>query len=170
VSESPNGRRPTTGTAYTDGRDVPRPREERIELGSKIRGERRIKVDACVIGTGAGGAPVAKELAEGGMKVAMLEEGTFQARSAEIGDLLEAGFRPLVGRGLSDVRVRGAWAGIDIDPSLMTGRAMSEALMGRGILAKDTHGSTVRFAPPLVASDEDIAGLVAAVTEILAPA
>ena len=39
--------------------------------------------------------------------------------------------------------------------------------MARGILAKDTHGSTVRFAPPLVASDEDIAGLVTAVTEIL---
>ena len=40
--------------------------------------------------------------------------------------------------------------------------------MARGVLAKDTHGSTVRFAPPLVASDDDIAGLVAAVTEILA--
>ena len=86
---------------------------------------------------------------------------------AEIGRQLEAGFTPLVGRGLSDVRVRGAWAGIDIDPTLMSGRQMSEALMARGILAKDTDGSTVRFAPPLVASDEDIAGLVAAVTEIL---
>ena len=32
--------------------------------------------------------------------------------------------------------------------------------MARGILAKDTHGSTVRFAPPLVASDDDIALLV----------
>ncbi len=34
-----------------------------------------MRVDVCVIGTGAGGAPVAKELAEGGMRVAMLEEG-----------------------------------------------------------------------------------------------
>jgi choline dehydrogenase-like flavoprotein len=67
--------RPTTGTAYTDGTGAFRPREERIERGSAINGERRIRVDACVIGTGAGGAPVAKELAEGGMKVAMLEEG-----------------------------------------------------------------------------------------------
>ena len=100
----------------------------------------------------------------------MLEEGTFQARSAEIGAQLEAGFGRLIGKGLSDVRVRGAWAGIDIDPTLMSGRQMSEALMARGILAKDTHGSTVRFAPPLVASDEDIAGLVTAVTEILTAA
>jgi choline dehydrogenase-like flavoprotein len=67
--------RPTTGSAYTDGHGAFRPREQRIEPGSKIRGERRIRVDACVIGTGAGGAPVAKELAEGGMRVAMLEEG-----------------------------------------------------------------------------------------------
>jgi len=112
-----------------------------------------------------GGNPLAAAI--GTEVIAMLEEGTFQARSAEIGTQLEAGFGQLVGKGLSDVRVRGAWAGIDIDPTLMSGRQMSEALMARGILAKDTHGSTVRFAPPLVASDEDIAGLVAAVTEIL---
>lgn len=36
---------------------------------------RRVRADACVIGTGAGGAPVAKELAEGGLRVVMLEEG-----------------------------------------------------------------------------------------------
>jgi ornithine--oxo-acid transaminase len=112
-----------------------------------------------------GGNPLAAAI--GTEVVAMLQEGTFQARATEIGALIEAGFAPLIGKGLSDVRVRGAWAGIDIDPTLMSGRQMSESLMDRGILAKDTHGSTVRFAPPLVASDEDIAGLVAAVTEIL---
>jgi choline dehydrogenase-like flavoprotein len=69
------GIRATTGDAYTDGQGAFRPRTERIERGRTIRGERRVKVDACVIGTGAGGAPVAKELAEGGMRVAMLEEG-----------------------------------------------------------------------------------------------
>ena len=100
--------------------------------------------------------------------VAMLEEGNFQARAREIGALLEAGLRPLVGRGLVDIRIRGAWAGIDIDAALMTGRQMSERLMERGILAKDTHGSTVRFAPPLVASDDDIALLISSITEILA--
>lgn len=112
-----------------------------------------------------GGNPLAAAI--GTEVVAMLEEGTFQARAVEIGALIEAGFAPLIGKGLCDVRVRGAWAGIDIDPTLMTGRQMSEALLERGILAKDTHGSTVRFAPPLVASDDDIAGLVAAVEDIL---
>ena len=52
------------------------PSEERVEDGRRITGERVVRVDVCVIGTGAGGAPVAKELAEGGMRVAMLEEGS----------------------------------------------------------------------------------------------
>jgi choline dehydrogenase-like flavoprotein len=67
--------RATTGEAYTDGRGAFRPEVERIERGEGIRGERRVRADVCVIGTGAGGAPVAKELAEGGMRVVMLEEG-----------------------------------------------------------------------------------------------
>jgi choline dehydrogenase-like flavoprotein len=67
--------RPTTGSAYTDGTGAFVPRAERIERGATITGERRVRADACVIGTGAGGAPVAKELAEGGMRVVMLEEG-----------------------------------------------------------------------------------------------
>ena len=65
----------TTGSAYTDGSGMFVAGEEGIERGSRIRGERVVRVDACVIGTGAGGAPVAKELAERGMRVAMLEEG-----------------------------------------------------------------------------------------------
>ena len=60
--------RATTGDAYTDGTGAYVPRTERIERGAAIGGERRVRADACVIGTGAGGAPVAKELAEGGMR------------------------------------------------------------------------------------------------------
>jgi ornithine--oxo-acid transaminase len=48
------------------------------------------------------------------------------------------------------------WAGIDIDPALATGRQVCEALMARGVLAKDTHGSTIRLAPPLVISKKDL--------------
>lgn len=70
-----NGVRPTTGEAYTDGRGMFIPSSERVELGRRITGERVVRADAVVIGTGAGGAPVAKELAEGGMNVVMLEEG-----------------------------------------------------------------------------------------------
>jgi choline dehydrogenase-like flavoprotein len=46
-----------------------------LERGRGIGGERRVRADVCVIGSGAGGAPVAKELAEGGMRVVTLEDG-----------------------------------------------------------------------------------------------
>lgn len=82
--------RPTDGRAYSDGTGTFHPPERRIELGSEITGQRTIHADVCVIGTGAGGAVVAKELAEGGMSVVMLEEGEwhetdeFNARPREM--------------------------------------------------------------------------------------
>ena len=69
------GPRPTGAEAYRDGHAAFLPSRERVESGQRIAGERSVRADACVIGTGAGGAPVAKELAEAGLRVAMLEEG-----------------------------------------------------------------------------------------------
>ena len=54
------------------------------------------------------------------------------------------------------VRGRGLWAGVDIDPALGTGKQISLLLADRGVLVKDTHGSTLRFAPPLVITAEEI--------------
>jgi choline dehydrogenase-like flavoprotein len=68
--------RPTTEAAYREWSLPPRvDAVERVEQGASVNGERIVHADVCVIGTGAGGAPVAKELAEGGMRVVMLEEG-----------------------------------------------------------------------------------------------
>jgi choline dehydrogenase-like flavoprotein len=86
--------RATTGAAYTDGRGAFTPSVERLEDGRAISGTRRVDVDAVVVGTGAGGATVAKELAEGGLRVAMIEEGrqfnpdSFTARPSEMTSLL----------------------------------------------------------------------------------
>ena len=65
------------------------------------------------------------------------------------------------------VRGRGLWAGVDIDPALMTGRQAVERLAERGILAKDTHGSTIRLAPPLVVTEQDLEHAVAQLKAIL---
>jgi choline dehydrogenase-like flavoprotein len=76
VTASPqNGRRATGDEAYENGRGAYVPREIRVVDGSALDRDLTVTVDACVIGTGAGGAPVAKELAEAGLTVAMLEEG-----------------------------------------------------------------------------------------------
>jgi ornithine--oxo-acid transaminase len=52
------------------------------------------------------------------------------------------------------VRSRGLWAGIDVVHR--TGRDVCEALLGRGILAKEAHGHTIRLAPPLVIDATDL--------------
>jgi choline dehydrogenase-like flavoprotein len=75
IGTSTNGRRPTGDDAYRNGRGSYVPKEVRVISGADLDRDLTVTVDACVIGTGAGGAPVAKELAEAGLSVAMLEEG-----------------------------------------------------------------------------------------------
>jgi ornithine--oxo-acid transaminase len=62
----------------------------------------------------------------------------------------------MIGRGVISVRSRGLWAGVDVDPRLGTGRDVCQALARRHVLAKDTHGSTIRIAPPLVISESQL--------------
>ncbi|UWZ40680.1 ornithine--oxo-acid transaminase [Dactylosporangium roseum] len=112
-----------------------------------------------------GGNPLACAVARA--VVALLNTGEPQARAKEVGAHLHARLGTLVGKGLTAVRGRGLWAGIDIDPALMTGREASERLMARGVLAKDTHGSTLRLAPPLVVTREEIDLAVDALAEVL---
>ncbi|MFJ9939158.1 ornithine--oxo-acid transaminase [Streptomyces erythrochromogenes] len=89
--------------------------------------------------------------------IAMLRTGEFQQRATELGDHLHHELNLLVGGGaVTAVRGRGLWAGVDIDPSRGTGREISEKLMELGVLVKDTHGSTIRIAPPLVITKEDL--------------
>jgi len=88
--------------------------------------------------------------------IAMLRTGEFQQRAAELGEHLHRELAPLVGGAVEAVRGRGLWAGVDVVPSRGTGRRISERLMERGVLVKDTHGSTIRIAPPLVISKEDL--------------
>lgn len=112
-----------------------------------------------------GGNPLAAAVAT--EVVRLLATGEFQRRSAELGARLHAGLQALVGKGLLAVRGRGLWAGLDIDPALMSGREASERLMSRGVLAKDTHGSTLRLAPPLVITEEETDHAVAQLAAIL---
>ncbi|MEU8662528.1 ornithine--oxo-acid transaminase, partial [Actinoplanes philippinensis] len=112
-----------------------------------------------------GGNPLA--CAVGTEVVRLLETGEFQERSARLGARLHAGLEALIGQGVIAVRGRGLWAGVDIDPALMTGREACERLAQRGVLAKDTHGSTIRLAPPLVVTEEDLDHALAQLAAVL---
>ncbi|MEU8838912.1 ornithine--oxo-acid transaminase [Streptomyces roseus] len=101
--------------------------------------------------------------------IAMLRSGEYQQHAAELGDHLHRELNLLVGGGaVTAVRGRGLWAGVDIDPAHGTGRQISEALMQRGVLVKDTHGSTIRIAPPLVIGKEDLDWGLDQLREVLA--
>ncbi len=101
-----------------------------------------------------GGNPLAA--AVGTAVVRMLATGEMQSRAALLGERLQRRLGELLGHGVVAVRGAGLWAGIDIDPALGTGRRVCELLMERGVLAKDTHGSTIRLAPPIVIDPEDL--------------
>jgi ornithine--oxo-acid transaminase len=113
-----------------------------------------------------GGNPLAAAI--GSEVVAMLRTGEFQAAAVRLGARLDAGLAPLVGNGFDAVRIRGLWCGIDITDGVATGRQVTEALLAHGVLAKEAHGQTVRLAPPLVASEDDIDTLVQAFTTVMA--
>ncbi|MEW2398651.1 ornithine--oxo-acid transaminase [Streptomyces sp. NPDC046862] len=89
--------------------------------------------------------------------IAMLRSGEFQRRAARLGEHLHQELGRLADTGqLTEVRGRGLWAGVDVAPEYGTGREVSERLMDRGVLVKDTHGATLRIAPPLVIGEEDL--------------
>ncbi|MEK2475964.1 ornithine--oxo-acid transaminase [Streptomyces noursei] len=113
-----------------------------------------------------GGNPLA--CAVGLEVIALLRTGEYQRRAAELGDHLHRALAPLVGGGAVDaVRGRGLWAGIDVNPSRGDGRAVAERLLARGVLVKETHDATIRIAPPLVISEEDLDWGLARLREVL---
>jgi ornithine--oxo-acid transaminase len=115
-----------------------------------------------------GGNPLAA--AVGLAVVRLLETGEMQRRSRELGAHLHDRLIGLLGHGVTEVRGIGLWAGVDIDPALGSGRSICERLLERGVIAKDTHGQTIRLAPPLVITLEELDLAVDAFAEVLAEA
>ena len=101
-----------------------------------------------------GGNPLACAL--GLAVVRLLETGEYQQRAAKLGVQLRQRLDRMIGQGVVSFRSRGLWAGVDVDPRLGTGRDVCEALARRHVLAKDTHGSTIRIAPPLVITESQL--------------
>jgi ornithine--oxo-acid transaminase len=113
-----------------------------------------------------GGNPLA--CAVGRAVVGMLAGGEWQERARRLGEHLDGRLRELVGTGVTAVRSIGLWAGVDVDPGLATGREVCVALAERGVLVKDTHGSTIRLAPPLVVEPAELDWAVDQLADALA--
>ena len=102
-----------------------------------------------------GGNPLA--CAVGIAVVDLLATGEHQAAARDARRHLQERLAALAADGLvAGHRGVGLWAGVDVDPAWGTGRRLCERLLARGVLAKDTHGSTIRLAPPLTIAPADL--------------
>ena len=99
-----------------------------------------------------GGNPLACAVAR--EVIAMLRGGEYQARAAVLGEHMHARLAALPRDMVRAVRGRGLWAGVQF--ASLPGREVCERLAARGVLAKETHGHTIRLAPPLVISEQDL--------------
>ena len=88
-------------------------------------------------------------------------------RSAEMGAYLIDELSNIDSPLISDIRGRGLFVGVEIDPALGSARTACEALMDRGLLSKETHETVVRLAPPLVIDKADIDWAVQQIKDVL---
>ena len=97
----------------------------------------------------------------------VIEDEDLVRRSAELGGYLIEGLRSLRSNFVTDVRGKGLWIGVEIDPDAVSARSICEALAREGVLSKDTHGKVLRFAPPLVIDKQALDQGLNAVEEML---
>ena len=101
-----------------------------------------------------GGNPLACAVARMALRV-LVEEGMVE-NSAEMGEYFLKGLKQIAGLLVKEVRGKGLMIGIELLPEAGGARQYCERLMGLGVLCKDTHGHTIRVAPPLVITREEI--------------
>jgi ornithine--oxo-acid transaminase len=101
-----------------------------------------------------GGNPFA--CAIGRRVIAMLRTGEYQENSRDLGDYLLKTLREAHLPTVEEVRGRGLWAGIQLTPEARPAKRTAERLLEQGVLAKDTQETTIRLAPPLVITREEL--------------
>jgi ornithine--oxo-acid transaminase len=112
-----------------------------------------------------GGNPLAAAVAYEALRV-LVDEGLVE-RSRALGAYLLDSLSALKHPAIVEVRGKGLWAGLELDPQLALARAVVLAMMRRGVLSKETHGSVVRFAPPLIIERPEIDLAVEAVASAI---
>ncbi|MBR0731299.1 ornithine--oxo-acid transaminase [Bradyrhizobium japonicum] len=101
-----------------------------------------------------GGNPLACAVARAAVRV-LVEEGMIENAARQGARLLE-GLKDIRANTIRAVRGRGLMLAVELHPEAGPARRYCEALQGKGILAKDTHGHTIRIAPPLVITSDEV--------------
>ena len=113
-----------------------------------------------------GGNPLA--CAVGREVLRLLADGRLVEESAALGDAAASRLRAAAHPAVREVRQRGLWLGIELSDDAPSARRASERLMERGVLAKDTHGRTLRLAPPLTVTAAEFEWALERLDEVLA--
>ena len=101
-----------------------------------------------------GGNPLACAVARAALR-ALVEEGMIENAAVQ-GARFLGGLRSIRANTIREVRGRGLMLAVELHPEAGAARRYCEALQGTGILAKDTHEHTIRIAPPLVITDDQV--------------
>ncbi|MCK1665863.1 ornithine--oxo-acid transaminase [Bradyrhizobium sp. 153] len=101
-----------------------------------------------------GGNPLACAVARAAMRV-LVEEGMIENAARQGARFLE-GLKGIRANTIREVRGRGLMLAVELHPEAGGARRYCEALQGKGILAKDTHEYTIRIAPPLVITSDQV--------------
>ncbi|MCU0279459.1 MAG: ornithine--oxo-acid transaminase [Candidatus Nanopelagicales bacterium] len=101
-----------------------------------------------------GGNPLALAVAR--EVIAILQTGEYQQRSAELGAHMLRRLREEAPPSVKEVRGAGLWAGVEVHEQFAPVRPRCERALETGVIVKDTHATTIRLAPPLMISQEDL--------------
>ncbi len=101
-----------------------------------------------------GGNPLACAVARAALTV-LVEENMIE-NSARLGTYFLEQLRTLDSRHIKEVRGRGLWIGVELVPEAGGARRFCEALQKKGLLCKETHVDTIRFAPPLTITRDEL--------------
>jgi len=113
-----------------------------------------------------GGNPLGCAVAREALRVIVDEK--LCERAAELGSYLMAEVKKIKSPHVDFYRGRGLWIGIVLKEEAGGARRFCEALMEKGILAKETHGNVIRLSPPLIITREEIDWAVERLRDVLA--
>ncbi len=112
-----------------------------------------------------GGNPLGAAVARAALKV--IRDENLAERSATLGEYFLEQLIEISSPHVKEVRGKGLFIGVELKPEAGGARRFCEALMDRGILAKETHDNVIRFAPPLIIDKETIDWSLPSIREVL---
>ena len=112
-----------------------------------------------------GGNPLAAAIGKRALE--LLEEENLIENSRVLGEYFKNALIEMKSEIILDVRGKGLWIGVEIDSNYISGKELSNLLLKKGILSKETHETVIRFAPPLVITKNEIDWAINIIKETL---